>query len=193
MTTPAAPAHPCRRCSRALGTACCEVDVHEQLATLTHADLERIRQATARAAASFAEEEWFTEAEARDYEERRPLYRGYFRHATARLTLRRKDGACVFLDRSTGCTLAPDVRPTACLLYPFDLFAGGEWGVALGKFGSLEEARAHRGEACLAIEEADGLDALLRTFGTTREEIEALGQRLAAEVAGHGRRGRPLA
>src|SRR5512140_3635279 len=103
---------PCPRCSNLLGTACCEVRDDEQLATLTWADVERIRVAARLPAAAFSEEEWVTEKQATEYERRRPLYRGYFRSGTSRLTLRRQRGACTFLHPRIGCTLSPNVRPT---------------------------------------------------------------------------------
>src|SRR5207245_196045 len=102
----------------------------------------------------FSEDEWLSEEEARLYSERRPLYRDYFRHGPRRLTLRREAGACVFLDRKEGCALPTEVRPTACRLYPFELWADGTWSLQVERHGSLAAARLERGHACLAVEEA---------------------------------------
>lgn len=178
----------CARCPQALGASCCEVKEGEQLATLTLADVARISAATGRAAASFQEDEWLSEEEAADYEARRPLYAGYFRHQPRRLTLRRKGGACVFLEPGRGCSLSPDVRPTACRLYPFELWPDGTWSLQVDRFGALEAARAAPpGSACLAVEEATGLEHVLSAFGLTRETVEQLGAQLASEVREHAR------
>lgn len=176
----------CERCERTLGQSCCQVGPGEHLATLTLTDVERIREATRLSPRRFVEEEWLTEEEARDYETRRPLYRGYFDQGPRRLTLARRDGACVFFRPQGGCTLSAAVRPTACRLYPFELWPDGQWSLQVERFGSMEEARAS-GAACLAIEEADGMDDILRAFDTRRAEVEALGRTLHGEVRQHAR------
>lgn len=157
------------------------------MATLTDTDVSRIEAATGVPSARFVDEEWLTPDEAAAYEQDRPLYGGYFRGGPRRLTLRRAKGACVFHDAQTGCTLGADVRPTACLLYPFELWPGGEWGAALAAHGSIEEARQRRGQACLALEETVGIEAALAAFETTPEQLEALGARLREEVHAHQR------
>src|SRR4051794_854184 len=103
--------HVCARCPRSLGISCCEVTEQDKLATLTHADVERISAATGLKAKKFVEEEWFTPEEAHAYEERRPLYQGYFARSQARLTLQRKDGACVLFEPGKGCSLDSQTRP----------------------------------------------------------------------------------
>lgn len=177
----------CGRCAKALGRSCCEVAEGEHLATLTDADVRRIEEATGRSAEAFSELEWLSVDEARAYEERRPLYAGYFASAPARRTLRRRDGACVFLVRGIGCSLPVEARPTACRLYPFELFPGGEWSVAVERHGGVAAARASGRSACLAVEEASSMDEVLEAFGTTCAEVEALGEQLREEVAAHGR------
>ncbi len=174
--------HVCARCPRVLTASCCEVDEDEQLATLTPADVARVAEHTGWRAEKFSEQEWLTPEEAAAYERRRPLYVGYFRRSTARLTLRRAQGACVFLDRARGCTLPSDVRPTACRLYPFELWPDGQWSLQVARFGDLDEAAAQRGAACLAVEEAEGMDDVLRAFSLTREQVEAIGAQLREEV-----------
>jgi len=183
---------PCARCARTLGRSCCEPGEGEHLATLTAADVERIQRATRRARDTFVVEEVLDEAEARAYEERRPAWRGYFRRGPVRLTLARRSGACVFLDRSRGCTLAADVRPTACLLYPFEAREDGGWTLAVEREGSVEQALASGEPRCLGVEEANGARALLVAFGTSAPSLRAIGERLRAEVRAHGagRRGR---
>jgi Fe-S-cluster containining protein len=176
MSTPV-----CARCPRALGVSCCEAEGEERLALLTPTDIVRIRDAVRRRAETFVEEEWVDEAEAAAYEARRPLYRGYFRKGPRRQTLRRVSGACVFLDRRTGCTLSPGIRPTACLLYPFDQLPDGSWSLQVSRFGSLPEAaRARNG--CLAVEEGERMDDVLDALGLDPEAVEALGERLWREV-----------
>jgi len=185
VTPPPAPERVCARCPRALGRSCCEVDERERLATLTWADVDRIAAATSRRPRTFAEVEWLTPEETQVYESHRPLYRGYFARGPARLTLRRRGGACVFLERGRGCTLGEDVRPTPCLLYPFELWPDGSWSFQVDRFGSLEAARAASGSSCLAVEEAGSMEEVLAAFSLTREAISALGERLRVEVRAH--------
>ncbi len=179
------PAPPCARCAVHLGRSCCEVTDGEALATLTRTDVERIQVATHRARTSFVQEEVFDETEARGYEALRPAWRGYFRQSSVRLTLARSHGACVFFDRRTGCTLSTEVRPTACLLYPFEPTAEGGWTLAVEREGSVASAQASGEARCLAVEEADGRGALLRAFGFTPESLQSLAQRLRSEVRAH--------
>ena len=146
----------------------------QRLATLTAADVERIRAATGRAEASFVEREHFTPGEVADYVDVRPLYAGYF-HEPVRLYLRATGGACVFLDRAAGCTLAADSRPAACLLYPFDLDAAGRVTVQ-----DPDGCRAARG--CGSVSE------LVGAFSTSRRQLVRLGRRVADEARAHGRR-----
>jgi len=191
VTTPAAPERACARCPRALGRSCCEVDGGDQLATLTWADVDRISAAMSRPPRAFAEVEWLTPEDAQDYESRRPLYRGYFSRGPARLTLKRRAGACVFLERGRGCTLGEDVRPTPCLLYPFELWPDGSWSLQVDRFGSLEAARGAAGSSCLAVEEAGSMEDVLAAFSTTRDATAALGERLRGEVSAHRQAVRP--
>lgn len=188
MTAPRPPAAnraPCARCARSLGRSCCEVREGEHLATLTRADVERIQSATRLPRSAFVEEEVLDEAEARAYERRRPAWRGYFRTGAVRLTLARSAGACVFLDRTAGCTLAPDRRPTACRLYPFEPSAGDGWTLGVEREGSVARARASGEARCLGVEEAGGRRALLSAFGATDASLRALAARLRAEVHAH--------
>lgn len=185
MTERAATAHVCARCPKVLGQSCCEVKPGEHLATLTRDDVRRISAHLRRPATAFVAEEVMDDDAARDYEARRPLYRGYFRQGPVRLSLRVVQGACVFLDRECGCSLPSDVRPTACRLYPFELFPSGEWSVAVGRTGDLARAR-ETSDGCLAVEEADGMGDILRAFDLDRPEVERLGAQLRAEVKRHG-------
>ena len=175
----------CSRCAARLGRSCCEAADDEPLATLTWADVARIQTATHLARTAFVQQEVFSEAEARAYERLRPGWRGYFRQGTVRLTLARSLGACVFLDRRTGCSLPPNVRPTACLLYPFEPTEAA-WALAVERDGSVEGALASGEPRCLAVEEADGRGALLRAFGHDALSLEGLRTRLRAEVRAHG-------
>jgi uncharacterized protein len=188
---------PCARCSAHLGRSCCEARDDEPLATLTRADVERIQRATHRARDSFVDQEVLDEGQARAYERLRPGWRGYFRHGTVRLTLARAGGACVFFRQESGCTLSPEVRPTACLLYPFEPAEDAGWTLAVEREGSMARALASGEPRCLAVEEADGRGALLRAFGLTPESLRDLARRLRAEVLAHGapdgRPGRRLA
>lgn len=176
----------CARCERTLGQSCCQVRPDEHLATLTLTDVARIREARGLAARRFVEEEWLTEEEAREYEQRRPLYRGYFDRGPVRLTLARREGACVFFQREGGCTLTVEERPTACRLYPFEQWPDGQWSLQVERFGVPEEARAS-GAACLAVEEANGMEDVLRAFSMHRAEVETLGRTLHGEVRQHAR------
>ena len=69
---------PCARCPKVLGVSCCEVKGDEQLATLTWADVDRLREATGRGPESFTEWEWLGEEEAARWSLLHPRWRGYF-------------------------------------------------------------------------------------------------------------------
>lgn len=153
---------------------------------VTRSDMERISAHTGLAVSRFTEEEGLTEAEAADFENRWPLYRGYFRRGPVRTVLKAQDGACVFFKRKSGCTLPSDVRPIACQLFPFDQWADGSWSLAVGRLGDLELAR-EQGGACLAVEESESMEDVFEAFGTSSETVEALGARLAQECRSHGR------
>ncbi|MGQ0505805.1 MAG: YkgJ family cysteine cluster protein [Myxococcaceae bacterium] len=176
---------PCAQCPKVLGASCCEVGEGEQLATLTSADIERISAYARLAPRRFAEVEWLTEEEAHAYEARRPLYAGYFRHRPARWTLQRRAGACVFLKRDAGCTLPAELRPTACRLYPFELWPDGSWSLQVDRFGDDEQARAAAGSACLAVERAEQMDDVLRAFALTRDDVDGLGAQIRDDVKAH--------
>jgi uncharacterized protein len=177
---------PCSRCALHLGRSCCQAEAGEPLATLTQADVARIQTATHLPRQRFVEEEVFEEAQARAYEQLRPGWRGYFRLRTVRLTLGHANGACVFFAPGTGCTLSTEVRPTACLLYPFEPREDGGWTLAVEREASVESARNSGEPRCLAVEEADGRSALLRAFHTSTESLRVLSIRLRAEVRAHG-------
>jgi uncharacterized protein len=179
-------AAPCSRCAAHLGRSCCEARDDEPLATLTRTDVDRIQASTRLARQRFVQEEVLEEPEARAYERLRPGWRGYFRTGPVRLTLARAGGACVFFDQRTGCTLTPEVRPTACLLYPFEPDEDGGWTLAVERQGSVAEARTSGEPRCLAVEEADGRGALVRAFGLSTESLRLLAERLRAEVRAHG-------
>jgi len=182
----------CARCAAHLGRSCCEAGDDEPLATLTRADVERLQAATGRSPRAFVRQEVLQEAQARAYEELRPGWRGYFRQGTVRLTLARAGGACVFFDRVRGCSLSAEVRPTACLLYPFEPTEAGGWTLAVEREGAVARAAASGEPRCLAVEEADGRGALLRAFGHTAQSLSELGRRLRTEVLAHGvAEGRP--
>ena len=174
---------PCRRCAGALGRSCCQPGPGERLATLTATDVERIRGATGLRRERFVDEEPFGPEEIRAYQALRPAWTGYFDHTTVRWGLKAEHGACVLLG-PRGCTLEPESRPTACLLYPFEPTESG-WGLAVERSGSVAEARASGEPRCLAVEEAHGRGALLRTFGIDVQTLTALAKRLREEVRAH--------
>ncbi|WP_225408848.1 YkgJ family cysteine cluster protein [Stigmatella hybrida] len=176
----------CARCPGLLGKSCCEPRNGEHLAMVTRADMERIHAHTGLAVHRFTHREGLTDLEAQEYEGQWPLYRGYFRKGPVRVTLAERRGACIFFAPATGCTLPAEVRPVACRLYPFEQWADGSWSVAVGRYGDLALAR-QEGGACLGVEEASSMEALLAMFGTTRETVEALGAQLAEETRAHGR------
>ena len=92
----------------------------------------------------------------------------------------------MFFDRDGGCTLTAEERPTACRLYPFELWPDGQWSLQVARHGDREEARTS-GAACLAVEEADGMDQVLEAFDTDRAAVEVLGRTLYEEVRQHAR------
>lgn len=176
----------CARCPKVLGMSCCEVGDADKLATLTWSDVERISSAERLSPKRFVEEEWFTPEEASAYEDRRPLYRGYFQRSLRRLTLQRRGGACVFLEPGRGCRLSAAVRPSACRLYPIDVLADGTLALQVDRFGSLEEAKATGGLGCLAVEESTSYEALTSALGISESDVAALADRIREEVRAHG-------
>lgn len=170
----------CARCSKVLGSSCCEVKDGEQLATLTWADVDRI-------GVEATEWEWLTDDQAARWSLLHAAWGRYFGPWTRRLTLKRKDGHCVFLGPN-GCSLSTEQRPTACRLYPFEVHAHGEWGLQVDRFGGVGAARAAGEHACLAVEEAGSYDALFEAFGTDRASLEALHARLKSEAVDHAKR-----
>lgn len=178
--------HVCARCPKVLGVSCCEAPEGQQLATLTDDDVLRISEETGLSPGQFVAEEWLSFEEAQAYESERPLFRGYFRKRSRRQTLKLARGACVFLDRATGCRLSSAARPLACRLYPFHLLVDGTWSVLAPLYGSLAEAKAAR-DGCLAVEEAEGMQQLYEAFSLTPEDLDALASALRAAVARHDR------
>jgi Fe-S-cluster containining protein len=174
---------PCARCHAALGRSCCEVGPGERLATLTGADVERIRSSLRLRRERFVEEEPFSPEQATQYEARRPGWRGYFRRTGVRWTLRVEGGACVFLGPG-GCSLHPEVRPTACLLYPFEPGSAG-FTLAVERSGSVAEARASGEPRCLAVEEALSRRGLQHLFRVDVQTLTSLRDRLQREVEAH--------
>ena len=79
--------HVCAACPKRLGVSCCEAG-EGKLATLTDADVARIREATGWSEAKFTTDEWLSHEDAAAYEEERPLFRGYFRRWPRRRTMR---------------------------------------------------------------------------------------------------------
>jgi Fe-S-cluster containining protein len=156
------------------GAVCCETAPGERLATLLFADIERIEAATGLARQKFVEREELDPMERLGYETARPIYRGVFA-GNLRFGLKAKKGACVFLERGSGCTLSPEARPLACRLYPLDFSLSGEV--------TLVDA-----PHCLALELATGPKDLLRMLGTSRGALRDLRARMLAEGAEHATR-----
>jgi Fe-S-cluster containining protein len=177
----------CARCSKGLTATCCEVKPHERLATITWADVERLEAATGKKLESFAEWEWLDADHVEAWLHVNPVYRGYLGPSTRRLTLKAQGGACVFLDRKTGCTLHREVRPTPCRIYPFE--PGGR--LSVDRFESVEQARDHvtkgTAHACLAVQESGSFEALRASLGTTEDEVLMLADRLRLEVRAHAK------
>ena len=178
--------HVCARCPKLLGKSCCEPRGTESLALLTRSDVERIGAHTRLAPRRFVREEPLSAQETADFENRWPLYRGYFLGGPVSLTLLAREGACVFYDRATGCTLPAQVRPLACRLYPFEQWSDGSWSLAMGRYGDLQQAR-EQGGACLVVEQSESMEQVFAVFGTSREVVEALGAQLVEEARRHGR------
>lgn len=145
--------------------------------------MDRIRLATRLRQGRFVEEEPFSPREAAEYEARRPGWRGYFRSTSVRWTLRVERGACVFLGPH-GCSLDASVRPTACLLYPFEPAPIG-FTLAVERSGSVADARASGEPRCLAVEEASSQRELQRLFRLDVQTLTSLRDRLRREVEAH--------
>lgn len=166
---------------------------HERLATITWADAERLQAATGLDVEAFGEWEWLDADHVQAWLHVNPVYRGYLGPSPRRLTLKAVSGACVFLDKKKGCTLAKEVRPTPCRIYPFE--PGGRLSVE--RFDTVEAARAHvakgTAHACLAVQESGSFDELRRALLTTEDEVQMLAERLRAEVRAHAKTERAVA
>src|SRR5262245_39507990 len=86
------------RCPKVLGASCCEVKPHERLATLTWADVERIRAATGLVDEAFSEWEWLDADHVQAWLDVHPAYVGYLGAAPRRLSLKAVDGRCALLE-----------------------------------------------------------------------------------------------
>ncbi len=104
-----------------------------------------------------------------------------------RLTLQRRDGACVFLERGKGCRLTSEQRPSACRLYPIEVLADGTIALQVDRFGSVEDAWATHGQGCLAVEESESFEALLAAIGLEESDVSELAEQIRAEVRAHAR------
>jgi uncharacterized protein len=173
-----------------MGSSCCEVKPHERLATITWADVDRVREATGLRAEDFTEWEWLDADQAHAWLELHPAYLGYLDAAPRRLSLKAVGGRCALLGEA-GCSLDAAARPTPCRIYPFDVETGM---LQVERFGNLEEARrlvvAGAAHACLAVEESRSLRELYRAFATTASRVRELAAQLRAEVAEHVKRER---
>lgn len=178
-------ANVCARCPKLLGRSCCEVVEGQKLATLTSADVRRISAYLRQRPERFSEVEWLSVGEVATYEAHYPILRGYFASSTGRTTLRAQDGACVLFRPGEGCTLPSDVRPRLCRLYPFEVRAGFVRPL-VARYGSVPDAKAAQ-DGCLAMEEAEDLDALYAAFGTSEAEVKAMSAALGDEAREHGR------
>jgi Fe-S-cluster containining protein len=183
----------CARCPKALTASCCEVKPHERLATITWSDVERLRAATGLELDDFAEWEWLDADHVQAWLHVNPVYRGYLGPSPRRLTLKAVGGACVFLDRKSGCTLSRDARPTPCRIYPFE--PGGR--LSVDRFDALEQARANvvkgTAHACLAVQESGSFEELRRALDTSEEEVQLLADRLRTEIRAHAKTERAAA
>jgi hypothetical protein len=91
----------------------------------------------------------------------------------------------VFFIANQGCSLSEAVRPTACLIYPFDLTGEGTRVLQVDRFVGLEEAISAQGAACLAVQEAQGWPELERKLGIKEGMLDEWFARLREEVVAH--------
>lgn len=184
----------CARCPRVHRRSCCEVEEGsgQALATLTRADVERITAATGRPPRAFVGEEWLTAEEALQYERARPVFEGYYRRGPLRWTLQLRGGACVFHQAGRGCSLALDTRPLACRLYPFEPQPDGNFTLLADRVGHEEfppaavVVVAEPEVRCLAVEESESMEALMRAFSVTLERLRGWAAALREESRRHG-------
>ena len=143
------------------------------MATLTGGDVARIRAATGKPERFFVDLEPFTPEQAHAHAQLRPA-NAHAVTAGVRQHLRAKDGACVFHDAASGCTLNTATRPLACRLYPFEIDALGHLGVAVA-------GRCHAEETLGALPE------LLEAMQISAAKVLALHRQLCRELAADAR------
>jgi Fe-S-cluster containining protein len=170
--------HICAACLRVNGKVCCQTAPGEKLATLLLADMERIEEATGLPRHRFVEREDLDPAERLAYETVRPLYRGVF-VGNVRWGLKARKGACVFLEPGRGCSLPPEAKPLACILYPLDFDLAGE--------PTLLDA-----PHCLALEQATGPEDLMEMLGTSLRKLARLRKQALEEAVDHATRVRRM-
>lgn len=161
--------HVCVRCA-ARGTSCCVSREGVSGPPLTPGDIARIVSRSGMKASEFAVAREVDSIEQQAWEEDDPATRGLVRAGTVR-SLARRGEACIFLGER-GCKLG-DARPLLCQRFP------------LLRVGARVEVKP--GGACLAVEEAPDLPALLVLLGTSRRRLQQLDRQLGRELAGTGR------
>ncbi len=93
-------------------------------------------------------------------------------------------GACALFDPESGCRLPFDARPVACRLYPFEPWPDGTVSVLAGPSAGAEPDEPR----CLAVDEADGVEALAAAFGLDDASLSRLTALLRESVQDHARR-----
>ena len=150
----------CARCAKTSKTCCQKAQVF-----ITKGDVRRVAEATGRT--DFHESAPASDPDYAANAELDPVWsRIYGPDGRRRILAHKPDGDCVFLT-PTGCTLSEDVRPSVCLLYPFDYTDSGIKGL----------------DAPYCPEpERHNLPLLLTLLGMSREKAEAWRERLYREI-----------
>lgn len=150
----------CARCARLSRTCCQKAQVF-----ITLGDVRRVEAAAGRTrfheSAPASDPDYAADA-ALD-----PVWsRIYGKDGRRRVLAHKADGDCVFLGPK-GCALSEDVRPSVCLLYPFDYTHAGIKGVD--------------GPYCTEPER-DNPALLLASLGMNRDKAEEWRERLYREI-----------
>lgn len=157
----------CSRCA-ARGPTCCEPTDGVALAPLTLGDIDRIQSATGLSPHEFTTERPIDDEERAALEEQDPVLRGLVRDGQLVSLAKSERGACVFHARDRGCTLSYETRPLLCRRYPI-VRRGSELSVSPGG-------------ACLAIEEAADMPALLISLGLSTDVLVEIDRQIRIDL-----------
>jgi hypothetical protein len=138
------------------------------LAPLTKGDIDRIMRATGLDRSVFTSERLLDEEEARALERQDPALKGLVGADRRLVSLAKSGAACVFHSRAQGCRLDFESRPLLCRRFPIVRHRQRLW--------------VNPGGACLALEEAADMPALMALLGIDEAGLAAIDRQIRADL-----------